>query len=259
MDLGLLGRRALVTGASKGIGFATADRLAREGCEVHLVARSESQLEQAAARLLERASVTVRTWPLDLSQSDNIDRLFRTLDEEAFGEFDIVVNNAGAIPAGNLESVDEAAWRAAWDLKVFGYINLTREVYRRMKQAAGGVIINIIGAAGERPMSGYIAGSAGNAALMAMTRALGSTSARHGIRVVAINPGLIETERMVQQARLRAEARFDDAERWQEMIPTDFPPGRPEHVADMVAFLASDRSAYTTGTVITIDGGSSSR
>jgi NAD(P)-dependent dehydrogenase (short-subunit alcohol dehydrogenase family) len=249
MDLGLEGKRAVVTGASKGIGRATALALAMEGCDVHLVARSADALETAAAEIRAASGRTITCGALDLSISSNIDRLCA----EVTG-LDILVNNAGAIPAGSLARVDEATWRAAWDLKVFGYINMCRRIYADM-QGRGGVIINIIGTGGERPTAGYAAGAGGNAGLMAFTRALGGASTRDRIRVVGINPGPIETERLVTLYRTMAESKFGDPGRWQELLDPDFPPGRPEHIADMVAFLASPRSGNTTGTIVTIDGG----
>lgn len=112
---------------------------------------------------------------------------------------------------------------------------------------------------GERPSADYAAGAGGNAALMGITRALGGKSRKDGIRVVGINPGLIETERAITMLRTLAELHLGDPERWQEMVDPDFPAGQPEHIADMVAFLASPRSANTTGTIITIDGGKCSR
>ena len=254
MDLQLTGKRALITGASKGIGLATARSLAAAGCALLLVARTATDLAAAGRELGAAFGVPVDTLALDLSRSDAIERL-----AEQSGRVDILVNNAGAIPPGDLQQIDEATWRTAWDLKVFGFINLTRRIYPRMQAAGGGVIINIIGAAGERPSAGYIAGSAGNAALMALTRALGGVSRRDGLRVVAINPGLIETERLTTMLQGRAERRLGDGGRWRELLDPVYPPGLPEHIGDLVAFLASPRSANTTGTVITVDGGASAR
>src|SRR5690606_449637 len=113
------------------------------------------------------------------------------------GTPDILVNCAGAIPRGRLNELDEARWRDAWELKLFGYINLSRSVYGRMAGRGSGVILNIIGVGGERPTAEYIAGSTANAALMAFTRALGGESVDHGVRVLGINPGLVATDRMV--------------------------------------------------------------
>src|SRR5258706_12006799 len=112
------------------------------------------------------------------------------------GEIDILVNNAGAIPGGDLLKVDEDTWRRAWELKVFGYVNLTRIVYAGMKRRKRGVIVNIIGSAGEKLDAAYIAGNTGNARLMAFTRALGGASPADGIRVVGINPGPTATHRL---------------------------------------------------------------
>jgi NAD(P)-dependent dehydrogenase (short-subunit alcohol dehydrogenase family) len=173
----------------------------------------------------------------------------------ACSDIDILVNNAGAIPAGDLQAIDEARWRDAWDLKVFGYINLCRAAYPAMKVRGGGVIVNVLGAAGERPTWGYVAGSAGNASLMAFTRALGGSSLVDGVRVVGCNPGLIRTERMETMLRATAQVKLGDPARWQELIPTNPPVGTPEQCADLVAFLASDRASHISGTIVTIDGG----
>ncbi len=250
MDLDLHGKRALITGGSQGIGLACAETLAEEGCHLNLVARSHKDLEAVQQRLCSRFDVSVTIHATDLSKGDNI----RALAEKV-ADVDILINNAGAIPRGNLLQVDESTWRNAWDLKVFGYINLCRAVYPAMQSRGGGVIINIIGAAGERPNMDYIAGSTGNAALMALTRGLGAHSLREGIRVVAVNPGLIKTKRLESLLRPIAQKRFNDAELWEKLIPKEAAPGDPRDVADMVAFLASRRAKHISGTVITIDGG----
>jgi NAD(P)-dependent dehydrogenase (short-subunit alcohol dehydrogenase family) len=252
MELKLKGKRALITGASKGIGRACAEMLAAEGCALLLCARDKQALESAAAGLRTRHGAEVRWRAADLAQRGETDGLAGWA-----GELDILVNNAGAIPGGDLQKVDEHTWRRAWDLKVFGTINLTREVYARMKDRRQGVIINIIGGAGEKMDANYIAGSSANAGLMAFTRALGGASHADGIRVLGINPGLTATDRMVALLKQRAEAKFGDASRYQELYAS-LPFGRPaapEEIAAAVAFLASERSAYTSGCIVTIDGG----
>jgi NAD(P)-dependent dehydrogenase (short-subunit alcohol dehydrogenase family) len=196
--------------------------------------------------------VNVRTISADLSS----DAAVRRVAAEA-GELDILVNNAGAIPPGDVLAVDDATWRHAWDLKVFGYISFCRVVYERMKARRSGVIINVIGAAGESFPTGYIAGAAGNASLMAFTRALGKGAPADGLRVVAINPGPVETDRLVMLRRAEAAAKLGDPERWRE-LSAGMPFGRaatPREIANAVAFLASPVSGYTTGTVLTINGG----
>jgi len=255
MDLHLKGKRVLITGASRGIGAAAAEVFAQEGCELHLAARSLKSFGNMGSRMLAEFGVKCTTHVVDLRKPEDLARLAKDA-----GDADILINNAGDIPGGPLDKIDEATWRHAWELKVFGYINLTRLIYAQMK-AWGGVIINDIGAAGERFDFDYIAGTSGNAALMAFTRALGSKSLRDNIRVVGINPGPVETDRIVALMKTQAKARFGDEERYRELMAR-FPLGRaarPQEIADMMAFLASDRSAYTSGVIVTIDGGISAR
>ena len=256
MDLNLRGKRVLITGASKGIGAAAAEAFAEEGCDLVLVARDGAALEALAGRLAREHNVGAVAHPADLRRTEDIERL-----AAGVGEVDVLVNNAGDIPGGTLARIDEAAWRHAWELKVFGYINLTRLFYERMKAAGHGVIINDIGAAGERFDAGYITGAAGNAALMTFTRALGGRSLDDGVRVVGINPGPVATDRIVTLAKTQAAARFGDESRYLELMAR-YPlgrPARPREIADVMLFLASDRSAYTTGVVFTVDGGISAR
>jgi len=256
VDLNLTGRKALITGASKGIGKAIAEQLAEEGCDLCLAARSGDELEALRDELVAKHGVVVQTFASDLSVSANMHDL-----AEACADTEILVNNAGAIPGGSLADVDEQRWRAAWDLKVFGYINLTRDMYAHMKARGSGVIVNVIGTGGERPTATYIAGAAGNAALMAFTRALGGASPDDGIRVVGINPGPILTDRLEGLLQIWAADKLGDSERWREMMqPMPFErAGTVKECATMVAYLASDLSAYTSGTVITIDAGAVNR
>lgn len=249
MDLKLKGRKALITGGSKGIGFAIAQFLAAEGCSVVLVARSKPDLE-AAREALKGTKVDIHA--IDLAERGKPQEL-----AAQHPDVDILVNNAGSTPRGTILDVDEDRFRASFDLKVFGYINMCREFYRLMKARRKGVIINILGNGGEAPDAGYIAGAACNAALMAFTRALGGQSDRDGVRVVGVNPGPVATERLVGLMKTAAKAKFGDESRWQE-LSSGFPFGRAatvEEIGATVALLASDLSSYTTGTVVTIDGG----
>jgi len=253
MELNLRGRMAVVTGASEGIGLAIARQLGDEGCGLHLVARSKAKLQAVKKEIEAAHGVAVEIFALDLSSSANQSKLAQA----CAGDTDILVNNAGSIPNGKIDEIDEETWRAAWDLKVFGYINLSRAFYAGMKARGAGVILNVIGNGGEKPVSDYIAGSTGNAALMAFTRALGGDSPRDGIRVVGINPGPVETERLERMMRKTASSRFGDEDRFAEFYKP-FAFGRvatSEEIASMAAFLVSDLSAYTSGTIVTIDGG----
>jgi len=256
MDLRLTGQSALVTGASKGIGLAVARAFAAEGCNLHLAARSEDALKNAKEQLSRKHGVSVAIHPMDLGKSENILELGRRC-----ADVDILVNNAGEIPSGPIEALSEEDWRRGYDLKLFGYILLTKEIYRSMKARGSGVIINDIGNSGENWDANYIAGSTANAALMAFTKALGGQSLDFGVRVVGVNPGPVETERMVKINKRRAVDWYGDESRWTEMRER-FPGGRPasaEEVADLTVFLASPRCGYVTGAIVTIDGGIAAR
>jgi 3-oxoacyl-[acyl-carrier protein] reductase len=252
VDLKLAGRSALVTGGSKGIGKAIAEVLAGEGVALHLAARDEDVLRATATQIADSYAVKTEIHALDLSVADNA----RVLVERC-KDVDILVNNAGAIPAGLIGGIDDAQWREAWDLKVFGYINMCRGMLAHMTERRHGVILNVLGSAGERPDAKYIAGSMGNASLSTFTKTLGGVSVDDNVRVLGVNPGRIATGRMETQLRRRAVIDYDDPERWQEYIK-DLPfgrAGRAEEVGQLVAFLVSDLAAYISGTVVTIDGG----
>ena len=256
MDLHMKGMSVLITGASKGIGLASARAFAEEGCSLHLAARSGDALEQLRAEIVGRHGSAVTVHAMDLALPGSMTTLANVV-----GDVDILVNNAGEVPSGPIESLTEDDWRRGYDLKLFGYINLTREVYARMKKRGSGVIINDIGNSGENWDANYIIGSTGNAAMMAFTRAIGGWALDDGIRVVGVNPGPVATDRMVKLMKRRAFDWYSDESRWEELF--DKYPGKraaqADEVADLIVWLASDRAAYITGTIVTIDGGIASR
>ena len=252
MELDLKGRSALITGGSKGIGFATAKAFAAEGVSVHIAARNTDDLERARDEIKRDFDVPVRVHAVDLTQG----HATRGLAKKCAG-VDILVNNAGAIPGGSLADIDEDHWRRAWDLKVFGYINMMRAMYAEMIALGRGVIVNICGTAGNQSPADYAAGITANGALITLTRALGGTSLNDGIRVLGINPGDMENERGEMFLRRQAEKQFGDAERWREMV-SNLPGGSAatsEDIANAVVFLASSRARFVSGTILTIDGG----
>lgn len=253
MDLNLKGRSVLITGSSRGIGLAIARAFAAEGCNLHLAARDADRLKQMADEIGAAHGVKVDTYPLDLSRHEAVVELGR-----ACADVDILVNNAGGIPRGTLQEVASETWKRAWDLKVFGYIDLTRIILPMMCARGSGTIVNVIGAAGEKADPNYVAGCVGNAALNMFVECIGGETVRHGVRVCAVNPGPIMTDRFMQGMLWRAEKRFGDKNRWPEILENGLPmkrAGTPEEVADTVVFLASDRSSYTSGTAIRIDAG----
>ena len=189
MDLKLSGKTVLISGGSRGIGFACAMAFAGEGCAVHIASRSKESLETARDKIRSRHNVPVEIHVADFSKGDTVRAVV-----DAVAHADILVNNAGAIPRGDIETIAEPRWREAWDLKVFGYINTTRAMLTVMRARKHGAIVNIIGLAGESYNYDYVTGTMGNASLMAFTRAVGSKSVDHGVRVVAINPPATRTD-----------------------------------------------------------------
>jgi NAD(P)-dependent dehydrogenase (short-subunit alcohol dehydrogenase family) len=252
MNIDLKSKTVLITGASKGIGLTVANALAAEGCDLHLAARDESALRQAAERVTKEHGVKVTVHRRDLSQQSEVEALGETCKD-----VDILVNNAGDIPPGTLAEVDAKTWRETWAVKVFGYVDLTRIIYPQMCARKSGVIVNIIGAAARNPNHRYIAGCTANIALNMFTQCLGGESMRHGVRVVAINPGPTVPGRHLPHVMARAKRLLGDENRWPE-LHQKFPAGRAgkaEEVAELVVFLASDRAGFISGTAVDIDGG----
>jgi NAD(P)-dependent dehydrogenase (short-subunit alcohol dehydrogenase family) len=256
MDLNLNGKRVLITGGSKGIGLAAALGFAAEGAEVIIAARTAETLAAAREAIRARHNVPVSIEAIDLAARGNAEAL-----HQRHPDVDILVNNAGAIPGGDIAAIDETKWREAWELKVFAYVNLTRAYFAKMRERRRGVIVNVLGMAGVRPTFDYVAGSTANAGLMAFTRAMGSRSVDHNVRVVALNPPATATDRLVTLARRRAESAFGDPERWQETLK-NLPFGRPatpEEITNMVVFLAAERASYMNGGVVDVHGGGAYR
>jgi NAD(P)-dependent dehydrogenase (short-subunit alcohol dehydrogenase family) len=252
LDLGLRGKSVLVTGGSRGIGRAAAEAFGAAGCVLHLAGRSPEALMRAADEIRSTHQVSVTTHPGDISRLSEVMAL-----AGACRDVDILVNNAGATPAGPIESVTDAEWREGLDLKVIATVNLTREIYMTMCARRSGVIVNVIGNCSERPDPEIIIGTIANTGLMGFTRALGSVSPDHGVRVLGVNPGPTATERLVQLMQRRAEDRTGDPANWRELVKP-LPFGRaaePKEVADMIVFAASDRASFVSGTVLTVDGG----
>ena len=257
MDLGLRGKVAIVTGGSKGIGRATALALGREGAAVAICARNAGALEETAAELRRLEGGRAVAVAADLTRAEAVKEVVARCVGE-FGRVDILVNNAGSARTGEFLKLDDEAWLADWTLKFFGYVRMARAVLPEMAKHHAGVIVNVIGAAALNPRAGYMIGGAANAALNHFTKALAEEGASHGVRVVGINPGPILTERLLGMFGRSAEFAGKSAAEREAALGAMTPLGRvgqPEEVADLVAFLASERAAFIHGANVTIDGG----
>lgn len=246
MDLRLAGRKALITGGSRGIGAAIARELAAEGADLVLVARDAAALEATRRQIGEAHPVAIEASAGDVSKGEVVEAL-----AERFGDIDILVNNAGAVPGGDLFEVPDQRWREGWDSKVFSYIAMCRAFYPRLKARGGGVIVNILGNGSRMKRFDYICGGMANAALDFLTETLGAASHEDGIRVVGVSPGPVGTERYSKLAADRQAASGETR---------SYPFGRvatPEEIAAVVAFVASDRASYISGSIVTVDGGMS--
>jgi NAD(P)-dependent dehydrogenase (short-subunit alcohol dehydrogenase family) len=254
MDLGLSGKTVLVTGGSKGIGLACARAFLAEGARVAITSRSQANLDRAAAELPGVFAIAA-----DLTDDAAALRVVDAVARE-IGPIDVLVNSAGAAKRTPAEELTPAAWRAALDAKFFSYINVIDPVVKHMAARGSGVIVNIIGNGGKVASPVHIAGGAANAALMLATAGLATAYAAQGVRVVGLNPGLTETERVAEG--LQAETRLhgislDEArQRAVSRIPLGRP-AQPEEIADAVLFLASAKAGYITGVNITMDGAQS--
>jgi len=251
MDLELRGNTVLITGGSRGIGAGTARVLAAEGADLILVGRDEAALAQTRADLLARSNVKVETVRADVSSGEEVIRLAALYGSR----ISILVNNAGAVPGGDLFAVPDARWREGWDSKVFAYVNMCRAFYPHLKARGGGVIINVLGAGSQQKRFDYICGGMANASLDFFTETLGAHSPVDNIRVVGVSPGPVATERYksIIEQRLKSNP---------GMSAPKTPFGRiatPEEIGLTIAFVASPRSAYTSGAIVTVDGGMSIR
>ncbi|HJU15915.1 MAG TPA: SDR family oxidoreductase [Stellaceae bacterium] len=257
MDLGLRGKKALVTGGSAGIGKAIAQVLAREGTDVAICARRQGPLDEAAAAISAETGRQIVPIAADLTQAADAERFIREA-HAALGRIDILVNNAGSAPGGILESLTEEHWAEALQLKFMGYVRCLRHALPIMQRQQRGRVVNLIGNDGVKPSYWEIAPGAANAAGHNLTRALAAQYGKDNISFVAVNPGPVRTERwtgLVQAMARDMELSFAEADK---LAPASIPLGRiaeTEEVANLVAYLSSDLAHFVNGTMIEIDGG----
>jgi NAD(P)-dependent dehydrogenase (short-subunit alcohol dehydrogenase family) len=252
MDLDLGGKIVLITGGSKGIGLACARAFSAEGARIALCSRSQENLNRARAALPE--AVTVRADLVDPAAAADMVAAV----EGRLGPVDVLVNCAGAarrVPPGELTP---EAWRAGMDAKFFPYVHVIDPMIKRMAQRGRGVIINVIGMGGKVAAPVHLPGGAANAALMLVTAGLAAAYAPKGVRVVGVNPGLTETDRVAERMLAEAKVAGISPGEARTLNLARLPLGRlasPQEVAQAVLFLASSKAGYVTGTTLAMDGG----
>ncbi len=255
MDLGLQGKIVLVTGGSKGIGLACAQRFAAEGARVAIASRDAAHLQQAVATL-RAEGVAVLAVAVDLCDAAQAARMVREV-EAGLGPIDVLVNSAGAARRTPPAELTAAHWHAAMDAKYFTTIHAIDAVLPGMARRGRGAIVNVVGMGGKLATPVHLAGGAANAALMLASAGLAQAFAAQGVRVNAVNPGITATGRM--QEGLEAEARLSGKSVAELLAQREraLPLGRictPQEVADVVVFLASARAGYVSGAVLSLDG-----
>jgi NAD(P)-dependent dehydrogenase (short-subunit alcohol dehydrogenase family) len=255
MDIGLTGRTAIITGASRGIGAAVAAELASEGVDVALIARSSELLDGLATTLAARHGVRVFAQSADLSVRTELEGSFDRA-ARSLGRVDILINCAGASPSGSFDEIDDDAWIEAFELKLLGYVRAIRCVLPIMRSNGRGRIVNVVGMAGRFATPGYVLGCY-NAALLHLTKALAQELAPAGIGVVAVNPTNVDTERLLTSLRKRAQARGQELDEFRRELEQSVPMRRfatAEEISRLIVFMASDVASYVVGSALEADG-----
>lgn len=257
MDLGLQGKHVLITGGTRGIGFACARLYLQEGARVTLCGRSAAPRDAALAALAPLAIAgAVNAYLADATDPAAASRLVEQV-EAGHGPIDVLVNCAGAASRRPFAELDPAAWKAALDAKFHAYVNVIDPLVKRMALRGSGAIVNVIGMGGKFPKPTHLAGGSANAALMLATAGLALAYAPQGIRINAVNPSLTVTERL--QEGLAAEARLHGVSEEEALrqASASLPLRRlatAEEVADVVVYLSSARASYVSGAIVNVDG-----
>ncbi len=257
MDLALGGKKAVVTGASEGIGKAVTIALAREGVDVAICARRKEPLEQAAAEIAKATGRKIFPITADLTKASDAENFIKKA-HEALGRIDILVNNAGSAPGGVIEHLSEDEWASALQLKFMGYVRCMKHVLPIMQKQKKGRVVNIIGNDGVKVSYWEVAPGAANAAGQNLTLSLASQYGKDNISFVCVNPGPVRTERWTGLVKAMARDMNISFEQADKLAPASIPLGRiaeSEEVANLVTFLASDLAFFVNGTMIEIDGG----
>jgi NAD(P)-dependent dehydrogenase (short-subunit alcohol dehydrogenase family) len=255
MDLNLNGRHVLVTGGSKGIGYACAQAFCREGAHVTLVARDQRGIDAALAKL-SAEGFACRGLSADLTQAAAAAAMVDAA-EQAGGRIDVLVNSAGAAQRTPFDELTPQAWHDAMQAKFFTYIHVTDPVVKRMGAAGRGAIVNVVGAGGKTATPTHLPGGSANAALMLASAGLAAAYAPRGVRINVVNPGLTLTGRLNEGLAVDARLQHKTPEEVLAQAQQRMPLRRlatPEEIAHAVVFLGSDRASYITGAIVAMDG-----
>jgi NAD(P)-dependent dehydrogenase (short-subunit alcohol dehydrogenase family) len=255
MDLGLSDSVVFITGASRGIGRATAEQLVQEGCRVAITGRDEDTLRRAVEEL--GGDERVLGVQGDMTKNEDIERaVSRTL--ERFGHIDVLVTCAGSSPGGLLENLTEEEWLGSMNLKFLGYVRSCRAVLPHMRERGSGSVVLVVGNDGLKPSYWEMTAGAANAADLNFASSLAEQYGPHGIRVNTVNPGPVDTDRWDGLEKAFARDKGIDQQTAHELAVSSIPLGRictPQEVANVVAFVASPRASFLNGAHIPIDGG----
>jgi 3-oxoacyl-[acyl-carrier protein] reductase len=257
MDLGLKNKRAFVAGSSRGLGYATALALAKEGCNVAINGRDEAKIKAAAENLSVETGAQVIGLAGDVSSIGVSEKLIQqTVD--AFGGLDILVTNAGGPPAGSIDSLDEAAWQKGVDLCLMAHVRLIKAALPYLRKSDAASILTVTSYSVKQPIPNLLLSNSIRSATIGLTKSLALELGREGIRVNSILPGWTETERVTELMTARAAANSSSVEEETRRQAEQSPFGRmgqPEEFANAAAFLVSPAASYITGVMLNVDGG----
>lgn len=257
MDLRLKGKVALVTGASRGLGYATALTLAREGCQVAVNSRSEENTKSAAGKIASETRTQVIGLAGDVSEAGIAEKVV-TATVEALGGLDILITNTGGPPAGPFESFDESAWQKAVDLSFMSHVRLIRAALPHLRKSSAASVLTITSYVVKEPMLNLVLSNSIRAATVGLTKSLALELGKDGIRFNSIMPGWTETERVVDLMSFRAKNNNTTTEEETRKQAAEIPLGRmgkPEEFANVASFLVSPAASFVHGVMMPVDGG----